>query len=137
LAESFDIGFCGCFPFPALPSPLPGVACVPAAVKKAKAVSDDKIERSLFERATGYSVPDVHVSTVNGQIVKTSVIKHYPPDVTAMILWLKNRRPDVWRDKREAAVEGLPDIQVILNSDGPETVSSPPAAADANGCDLL
>ena len=25
-----------------------------------------------------------------------------PPDVTAQIFWLKNRRPDRWRDKVEA-----------------------------------
>jgi hypothetical protein len=25
--------------------------------------------------------------------------QHYPPDTVACIFWLKNRRPDLWRDK--------------------------------------
>ena len=28
-------------------------------------------------------------------------IKHYPPDTTAAIFWLKNRQKDNWRDKQE------------------------------------
>ena len=39
---------------------------------------------------------------VNGQIVITPTIKHYPPDTTAGIFWLKNRQRDKWRDKPEA-----------------------------------
>jgi hypothetical protein len=32
-------------------------------------------------------------------------MKHRPPDTTAQIFWLKNRRPGRWRDKIEAAPE--------------------------------
>ena len=71
------------------------------SVKKAKAISDDKVEHSLFERATGYSVLDVHISTYEGEVIKTPIIKHYPPDPTSMIFWLKNRRPDEWRDQKQ------------------------------------
>jgi hypothetical protein len=87
-----------------------------ASIKKAKAISDDKVERSLFERATGYSVPDVHVSNYEGSVTLTPIIKHYPPDPTAMIFWLKNRRPKVWRDKKELDlnVQSLADIAAIM-----------------------
>jgi hypothetical protein len=34
------------------------------------------------------------------------VVKHYPPDPTAAIFWLKNRQKDKWRDKREEEVSG-------------------------------
>ena len=86
-----------------------------ASVKRAKAISDDKVERSLFERATGYSVPDVVVSQYQGRTIITPIIKHYPPDVTAMIFWLKNRRPERWRDKAELKCTGIEVFLQFLN----------------------
>lgn len=71
------------------------------ALKKGKAISDSRVERSLYERATGYSCPEIDIKVIGGEIVKTEIIKHYPPDPTSMIFWLKNRKPDEWRDKRE------------------------------------
>ena len=35
-----------------------------------------------------------------------------PPEVQAQIFWLKNRRPDLWRDKVENALVGAPDGEV-------------------------
>ena len=34
------------------------------------------------------------------------VTKHVAPDVTAQIVWLKNRRPDKWRDKQDVEHSG-------------------------------
>lgn len=31
--------------------------------------------------------------------------KEVVPDTTAQIFWLKNRRPDRWKDKQEVAVD--------------------------------
>jgi hypothetical protein len=28
-------------------------------------------------------------------------VEHVAPDTTAAIFWLKNRRPDLWRDKQD------------------------------------
>jgi hypothetical protein len=41
-------------------------------------------------------------------IIQTTVRKFYPPDTTAAIFWLKNRKPEEWRDKTEvdATVKG-------------------------------
>jgi len=71
------------------------------AVLQAKQIADEKVERSLFERATGYSHPDVHVSNFQGEITVTPLTKHYPPDTTACIFWLKNRKTKEWRDRTE------------------------------------
>jgi hypothetical protein len=38
-------------------------------------------------------------------------IEHYAPDVTAQIFWLKNRRPDRWREKQE--IEHSGSVQII------------------------
>ena len=71
------------------------------SLKAGKAVADERVERSLFERATGYSHPDTDIRAVEGKIITTDVIKHYPPDTTACIFWLKNRKRDEWRDKQQ------------------------------------
>jgi hypothetical protein len=74
------------------------------SLKDAKALADDQVERSLFERALGYSHPAVKINQFEGDPVITPYIEHYPPEVTACIFWLKNRRPDKWRDKVEMNV---------------------------------
>jgi hypothetical protein len=78
------------------------------ALKAGKELADANVSESLYRRATGYSHPDVHVSNFQGAITITPIVKHYPPDPTSMIFWLKNRRPDLWRDK---APEGGTDAQ--------------------------
>lgn len=70
------------------------------ALKLGKDSCDNRVERSLFERATGYSHPDCHISNFQGAITVTPIVKHYPPDSTACIFWLKNRRPEQWREKQ-------------------------------------
>lgn len=67
------------------------------ALKVGKEPADDRVERSLFARATGYECDDVDIRVVGGEVVQTVVRKHYPPDPVSCIFWLKNRRPDKWR----------------------------------------
>lgn len=72
------------------------------SLKEAKENLDAKVERSLFERAIGYSCKDTKFATHEGMITdEREYIKHFPPDVTAAIFWLKNRQPGKWRDKTE------------------------------------
>ena len=40
-------------------------------------------------------------------IVQAEETIHIPADTTAQIFWLKNRRSDDWRDKREAPPEPM------------------------------
>lgn len=71
------------------------------ALKAGKVQADALVAERLFSRACGYSHPDVHVSNYQGTVTLTPITKHYAPDTTACIFWLKNRRPDVWRDRVE------------------------------------
>lgn len=76
-----------------------------AALKKAKDELDSKVVQSLYRRASGYVTKDSKIVTKDGtrtQVVRTT--KHYPPDPVSMIFWLKNRQPELWRDKRELDV---------------------------------
>ena len=89
------------------------------ALKKGKEVVDVEVENSLLKKAHGY----------NAKVVKTFKVKevyynddgrrcesehlesrydevHVPADTTAQIFWLKNRKPDKWRDKRETELSG-------------------------------
>lgn len=76
------------------------------ALKAGKDVSDERVERSLFARATGYEHNEVDIRVVAGGIVETPIRKFYPPDTTAAIFWLKNRRPAEWRDRVEQELTG-------------------------------
>lgn len=71
------------------------------AIKSAKDVADERVERSLYQRAIGYTFESEKVFQFQGAIVRAATREHVPPDTTAMIFWLKNRRSADWRDKRE------------------------------------
>ena len=74
------------------------------SIKKGKTQADAEVASKLFHRAIGYEHADCHVSNYQGEITVTPLIKHYAPDPVAAIFWLKNRRPDQWRDKQEREI---------------------------------
>jgi hypothetical protein len=69
------------------------------ALKVAKDAADTRVERSLYNRAVGYSFDSEKVFHFQGNITRAPIVEHVAPDVTACIFWLKNRRPEQWRDK--------------------------------------
>lgn len=76
------------------------------ALKVGKSEADDRVERSLYSRANGYEHDEVDIRVINGEVVQTPIRKYYPPDTTAAIFWLKNRKPAEWRDRVEAMHTG-------------------------------
>ena len=62
------------------------------AVRRGRVDADAAIAHSMFARATGYSHTDHHVSAFQGEVTKTEITKHYPPDTTAAKLLLMARR---------------------------------------------
>lgn len=84
------------------------------SLREGKEIFDTNlVEASLRERATGYSHDDVHISNYQGTITQTAITKHYPPDATSAIFWLKNRDPDRWKDKQEVEHSGNMTIENI------------------------
>lgn len=71
------------------------------SIKEGKVYADANVADKLYHRATGYDHPEVDIKVIDGEIVKTPLTKHYPPDTAAAIFWLKNRRKKQWRDKIE------------------------------------
>ncbi len=84
------------------------------ALKKGKEVVDIQVENALLKRALGYDYQEEKIERSDKDGIKvTQTLKHIPPDTTAQIFWLKNRRPDKWRDKpvdgkQQTAVEDDP-----------------------------
>ena len=76
------------------------------SLKAGKSVSDAEVADRLYQRALGYSHPEDKIMQYEGRAVIVPTIKHYPPDTIAAIFWLKNRRPDLWRDKVTQEISG-------------------------------
>lgn len=76
------------------------------SIKKGKEIADGNVVQSLYHRAIGYQAPDIDIKMYEGEIIETPYIKHYPPDATSAIFWLKNRQPKKWRDKQVTEHEG-------------------------------
>lgn len=76
-------------------------------LKKGKEVVDRQVENALLKRAMGYRYTEVTKERVDGSLVVTKqVTKEVIPDTTAQIFWLKNRKPNEWRDKKDIEHSG-------------------------------
>lgn len=85
------------------------------SLKKGKEVADYHVENALYKSATGYSQEETVIDAKGHEHV---IVKHYPPNVTAQIYWLKNRRPDKWRDKPVDDSDNVPkNITITFGSE--------------------
>lgn len=73
------------------------------ALKAGKDVADERVERSLYQKAIGYEQDEVKIFMPSGaaEPVYAPFRAKIAPDTTAAIFWLKNRRGADWRDKSE------------------------------------
>ena len=76
------------------------------AVTCGKENADARVERSLYNRAVGYTFESEKVFQHQGEIIRAPTTEHVPPDPGAAMNWLKNRKPDDWRDKQEVEHSG-------------------------------
>lgn len=94
------------------------------ALKKGKEVVDREVENALLKRAMGYEYDEVTQEPVTDKDtgitemrVTKRVTKQIVPDVTAQIFWLKNRKPEEFRDKRDVDLSGHVELPVVLRDD--------------------
>lgn len=87
-------------------------------LKKGKEVIDREVENALLKRALGYKYTETtrelafNLTTGEKELVVTKTVeKEVVPDTTAQIFWLKNRKPDKWRDKQDIKMSGGMDIK--------------------------
>lgn len=70
------------------------------AVRAGKEKADERVERSFYNRAVGYTYESEKIFHYQGGITRAPYLEHVPPDPGAAFNWLKNRKPDEWRDKQ-------------------------------------
>lgn len=76
------------------------------ALKLGKEACDERVERSLFNRAVGYTFDSVKILQNAGVPLVVPYKEHVPPDVGAAKLWLINRQPEKWADIQRKEVSG-------------------------------
>ena len=95
------------------------------SLKKGKHVADAIVAEALYKRATGFRwIEDqafkVKTISYNEQgrreeqedIEVVQLEKAVPPDTAAAFIWLKNRRQDEWRDRRDIDIS-VKDYRVV------------------------
>jgi hypothetical protein len=69
------------------------------SLKDCKLNADAIVEASLFKRAIGHTYIKKMAGLSFGRVIERYSLETYvPPDTTAAIFWLKNRKPKEWRD---------------------------------------
>ncbi len=83
-------------------------------LKRGKDIVDRQVESALLRRALGYEYEEVKKKFEGDVLIeKTVTKKEVIPDTTAQIFWLKNRKPDKWRDKPICADTDFEDDENI------------------------
>lgn len=101
---------------------------ISSALKKGKAPVDIEVENTLLKTALGYTITvkepvKVKVEKMKlgiGRVVEERVEMverevHVPPNITAQIFWLKNRRPDKWRDKPVENTTNDEPVRILID----------------------
>lgn len=91
------------------------IPAVKEALHKGREIADAKVAASLYRRAIGgFEQRETKIvkDAEGNEVGRTETVRVLPPDPTAISFWLKNRRPDLWRDKVEHDVTGKISIEV-------------------------
>jgi len=102
------------------------------SIKNAKEVADERVERSLYQMATGFIFKQQEAIKVKDEQYKehvevVDVDRFNPPEAPAAIFWLKNRRKEQWRDKQEHELTGIIktiNANVDVNNMTPEVLDA-------------
>lgn len=103
-----------------------------AAIKRGNAPVDLEVENAMLKSALGHKETvrkAIKVKTEKQKVGEGKIVEEHieyvdeevyiPPQVVAQIFWLKNRRPDKWKDKIEqtvvSEVEDLTPLAEMLN----------------------
>jgi hypothetical protein len=112
------------------------------ALRKGKEVVDREVENALYKSALGFMqkvkkpvrIKEVEYDPKNGRKIRESEKwvqveeeVYIPPQVTAQIFWLKNRKPDQWREKNDLTLtpsNGVLESLMELHKHGDSKVES-------------
>ena len=94
------------------------------ALRNGKPIADACVATALYRRAVGYSHPEDKVFQYKGKPIVVPTTKHYPPDIQAASLWLRNRQPERWRDKQELEHQTGPMTINVITGTGADAPGS-------------
>lgn len=91
------------------------------AVKEGKEIVDYRVENALLKVALGYTA--IEVKTIisppdksgNRRIREERTVKEIPPNPTAIMCWLNNRKPDSWKRNRDVLQTEDKDNKIVVN----------------------
>lgn len=100
-----------------------------AAIRAGLDIQVSNVEGALYKRAVGYAAPDTKAQWVQdsdgGHWKYAEMEKHYPPDEPSIRFYLKNKKPDEWKDRRDMALgsedeEGkfIPVVNLVFQKNG-------------------
>lgn len=94
---------------------------IATTLKKSKDIVDYEVENALLKRALGYRyterITETRFGADGSPYEYTRVVeKEMPPDVTAQIFWLKNRKPAQWRDKPQDQDNEDKTLRITISS---------------------
>ena len=71
------------------------------ALKAGMDLADANVANSVYRGAVGYSHPHEEIKVIGEEVVRVPTMKHYPPNPHLATFWLKNRQPELWKEKVE------------------------------------
>ena len=89
------------------------------ALKRGKSPIDTEVENLLLKRARGYEYEEVTIekkTNKNGEVIMKHIkklMKHIPPDTTAQIFWLSNRKNKQWKRNPDLQSDDKNDIETV------------------------
>jgi hypothetical protein len=101
------------------------------SLKVNKEIADIQVENALFNKAVGMSVTvkkpiklkKIEYNEFGRKVSEKEYVEmadeevFVPPDTTAQIFWLKNRKTDVWSDRKDFNLKGEVDTTSSLSDD--------------------
>jgi len=77
-------------------------------IKLQEQLATDMVERSLFDKAMAYVEHEREIEVDEDGVERTVRVKEKTKsgDTAAAIFWLKNKRPDAWKDRQEIYNDG-------------------------------
>jgi hypothetical protein len=103
------------------------------SVKRGRALADGRVAHGLYSRAIGYTYESTRVVLHQGELITVPHTVHKPPDVRACTFWLRNRRPQQWRDGPKPVEDEGPAWSALAEaSERARLASETEAAASAS-----
>lgn len=89
-----------------------------AVLKIGKQLADDRVDRTAYELAVGYTTTVTETLKLRDQYGNEKLVTHtrevtIPPDKDMVKWWQKNRDPENWKDKTEQHVSGKVEHELL------------------------